>query len=400
MYRAFISDCLERQPGLRIIGWTATPYRLDGGHLCGPEKLFASIAYSADINELIEKGFICQLRTKATKNKMETHGIFKARGDFVQSQLEARFAVPEVVQKAVDEIIELGKDRKSWLIFTCGVRHAEEVNHALLWKGITAPIIIGKTDKEDRKQILEDFSAGKTRAVVNVNCLTTGLDVPRIDLIAVLRPTESTSLWVQMVGRGFRLHPGKRDVLILDFGGNCARHGPLNCLYVKKKGSGGEDNTPPIKTCPECNEIVMAGTSECPECGHIFPPRKSRHDAFASSDPILSSDKPKDIAVTSVTIKRHQKEGKPDSMRVRYYNGIAESYSEWICFSHEGFARQKAEQWWLKRWGQPIPESTDDVMSLAPEMEKELTEMIRAIRVVRDGKYWRIVKTYFHDSTD
>jgi hypothetical protein len=114
----------------------------------------------------------------------------------------------------------------------------------------------------------------------NVNVLTTGFDAPNVDCVAMLRPTMSPGLFYQMVGRGFRLCEGKSDCLVLDFGGNVMRHGPVDDLRVTEPGAG--NGEAPAKECPECCALIHAAYAVCPECGHEFPPpQRQRHDADA-----------------------------------------------------------------------------------------------------------------------
>ena len=102
--------------------------------------------------------------------------------------------------------------------------------------------------------------------------LTTGFNAPGVDLIAMLRPTKSTGLYVQMAGRGTRLAPGKADCLVLDFAGNVARHGPIDAVKPKRPGTG--EGEAPVKVCPDCQSILATAVRVCPDCGHAFPPPK------------------------------------------------------------------------------------------------------------------------------
>lgn len=211
MYRRFLDDCRKMNPLTRVIGFTATPFRLDGGHIARPEYVLNHVAYEANIGDLIGQGYLCKLRSKATAEKIDTAGVKSSKGDFIAAELEQRANTDGAVSSAVKEIVEKGVDRQAWLIFCCGVKHAYHVSVELEKLGVVAPVVTGDTPDDERDRIIADFDAGRVRAVVNVNCLTTGLDVTRIDLIALLRPTQSTSLYIQMVGRGFRLHPSKAD---------------------------------------------------------------------------------------------------------------------------------------------------------------------------------------------
>jgi DNA repair protein RadD len=395
MYRRFLKDAKLCNPHVRYVGWTATPYRLDGGDLCGPGKLFDEVCYEADIASLIDDKYLCPLRTKATVTKLDTAGIHTRQGDFIQSEMESKFNTDHLVQAACAEIIRKGEDRKAWLVFTCGVSHAFSVASELTARGVPSRVVVGDTDKEDRAQILADFDAGRLKCVVNVNCLTTGLDITRIDLIAVLRPTESTSLWVQMVGRGFRLHPDKQDCLILDFGQNALRHGPLNALRIKRKGDGA-GGAAPAKTCPECEEIIAAASRVCPCCGYEFPARELKHEKEASNAPILTTSEPWEVPVVSVDVAKHERAGKPPSLRVTY-RGELEQHREWVCFEHDGYARRKAEMWWRRRFpDQPVPATVDEALGNI-FLGQLLTQFTSSIRVKQEGRYTSVISVQLRE---
>ena len=121
-----------------------------------------------------------------------------------------------------------GADRRSWLVFCCGVAHAMLVCAALHKRGIDAEVLTGAHGSTERDSIIARFKSGELRCLVNVNVLTTGFDAPNVDLLVMLRATQSPSLYVQMVGRGTRLHEGKKDCLVLDYGTNVERHGLID----------------------------------------------------------------------------------------------------------------------------------------------------------------------------
>ena len=138
----------------------------------------------------------------------------------------------------------------------------------LCTRGIAAATVTAETPSREREGIIADFRRGDIRALTNVNVLTTGFDVPAVDLIAMLRPTLSTGLYVQMVGRGTRKADGKYDCLVLDFAGNVWRHGPVDradgATGNGKNGSAGvKVDTVAAKRCPECGELNALRAAEC-----------------------------------------------------------------------------------------------------------------------------------------
>jgi len=201
--------------------------------------------------------------------------------------------------------------------------------------------------------------------------LTTGFDAPNIDCVVLLRPTMSPGLYYQMTGRGFRLYPGKKNCLVLDFGGNVLRHGPVDQIRVRDASSRSGNGEAPAKECPECHALIAAGYAACPDCGYEFPkPERTNHDATASTEGILSGQMITDEYVVrdvlySVHTKRGADESAPKTMRVDYRVGLNHWVSEWICFEHTGYPRWKAEQWWLARSNDPIPETAQRAVDVA-----------------------------------
>jgi DNA repair protein RadD len=229
-----------------------------------------------------------------------------------------------------------------------------------------------------------------------VNVLTTGFDAPNIDCVAIVRPTMSPGLFYQICGRGFRLHPGKVNCLVLDFGGNVLRHGPVDQIQVKENGGSGGNGDAPAKECPECHALIAAGYSACPECGYEFPAReKANHDAEASTEGVLSGQVVNQRYTVrdtfySVHTKRGADPSAPRTMRVDYKVGWHQYQSEWVCFEHEGYARWKAEQWWLARSRDRIPETAQDAVDIANAGGVAPTKAI-VVRRVAGEPYERVV---------
>lgn len=190
------------------------------------------------------------------------------------------------------------------------------------------------------------FQHPPLKYLCNVNVLTTGFDAPNVDCVVLLRPTLSAGLYYQMVGRGFRLHPGKANCLVLDYGGNVLRHGPVDQLQVIEKRGDGTGEAP-AKECPSCRALIAPAYSNCPQCGHAFPPpERKKHESQATKAGVLSGQvtdceyEVRDIAY-SVHTKKDADESAPKTLRVDYRLGLDYWVSEWICIEHTGWARAK-----------------------------------------------------------
>ncbi|MFN5959317.1 MAG: DEAD/DEAH box helicase [Planctomyces sp.] len=234
MYRQFIADAKVVNPNVRIIGLTATPYRMKSGSICAAENILNHVCYEVGVRELIVQGFLSPLKTKAGLQKISTDDLHVRAGEFVASEVEDLMDKEGLVEGACAEIAEHTKDRSATLIFSSGIRHGQHIVDVLKTKhGIECGFVTGATPDGVRAAILGRFRSGGEgglKYLCNVNVLTTGFDAPHIDCVALVRPTMSPGLYYQMVGRGFRLHPGKTDCLVLDFGGNVLRHGPVAAI--------------------------------------------------------------------------------------------------------------------------------------------------------------------------
>jgi DNA repair protein RadD len=306
-YRRFLGDLTRINPQLKVIGLTATPYRLDSGMLhTGPDALFDDIAFEDSVRELIDEGYLAPLVSKQTSTQIDVSGVGTRGGEFIAGQLEAAVDHDPITQAAIDEVVAYGRDRRSWLLFCAGVGHAQHICDAVRERGFSCATIFGHTPKAERDRIIAAFKRGEVRALASMGVLTTGFNAPAVDLIAMLRPTKSTGLYVQMAGRGTRLAPGKDNCLVLDFAGNVARHGPIDLVKPKDKTNGEGDGEAPTKVCPEC-QTINALAARGIECGYVFPAPEVQLEATATTRPILSVGRPEWVDVGAVTYHRHEK---------------------------------------------------------------------------------------------
>lgn len=396
MYRRFLQNLRLRVPDLRVAGLTATPFRTGSGRLdSGEDRLFHKTVFKYGIAEGIADGFLSPLVSKATATAIDVSGVKIVAGEFNKQALEVAVDQDWVTKSAVAEIVQFGQERKAWLAFCTGVDHAYHVRDEIRSHGISCETVTGTTPKVERDSILGAFKAGRIRCLTNCSVLTTGFDAPNIDMIAMLRPTMSPGLMVQMCGRGTRLASGKSDCLVLDFAGNVKRHGPVDAINGErpKKKKGDADDSIRAKECPDCSTLLSLNTRECPVCGHAFKVAEAdllpKHDAKADSErPILSTAEPTWIKVSSMRAYRHEKPGSPVSMRVEYFCGIS-TQREWVTLEHQGFPRDKAERWWRKMGGGgPFPNTVDEAIERFGELAQ-----VEAIRLRPSGRYFEIVGT-------
>ena len=344
-YRDFLRDLAAINPAIRIVGLTATPYRLGHGLITDKPALFDDLIEPVSIDELVFHGFLSKLRSKWTEAALDTEGVHTRGGEFIEAELQRAVNTRDQNERTVRETIALAGSRKSWLFFCCGVDHARDVCAVLREEGIDAECVTGDTPKKERERIIGDFKSGKLRALTNANVLTTGFDHPGVDLIAMMRPTLSPGLYVQMAGRGLRVAPGKADCLVLDFAGVVETHGPITAVKPPSKAKKGTGEAP-VKVCDACNELVHPTCRVCPACGHEFPQPEEKPLQLRDVD--IMGPPPSDVRKLEVTEwewRRHvgRSSGK-ESLRVRYYGGLTETIDEYLTIAHDGYAGDKARR--------------------------------------------------------
>ena len=394
MYRQFLADARAINPRVRTIGLTATPFRMTSGSICAPDNFLNAICYEIGVKELIVQGYLCPLRSKAGRAKADTSGLHIRGGEFIANEVEALMDDGDLVRSACAELVEQAAGRHSVLVFASGIEHGMHVQRALQdGHGQQCGFICGETPGLERDGLIDQFRSGDLKYLVNINVLSTGFDAPNVDCIALLRPTMSPGLYYQMVGRGFRMDVSKEDCLVLDFGGNVLRHGPVD--QVQPRATSGRGGEAPAKECPECHAVVAAGYGRCPDCGFVFPERqRATHDAEATTAGILSGEATVteysvlDISY-SVHTKRDAPEDSPRTMRVEYQTGLNRWISEWICLEHDGYARAKAEAWWRERSDEAVPETAEEAVAICEIGGISETHQV-TVRSVAGEKYDRI----------
>lgn len=258
MYAQVINALSTANPQLKILGLTATPYRLGEGFIfhrhhhgrvCGDETcFFGDCVFEQPLRLMVKQGYLsAPKRIDAAVAGYDFSKLTsKASGDFSERDLSHVVTGHRATPAIIKEIQHHAVSRQGVMIFAATVTHAEEIMGYL--EADNAALVTGKTPGHERTQIIDAFKARTIKYLVNVSVLTTGFDAPHVDLIAILRPTASVGLYQQIVGRGLRLSAGKKDCLILDYAGN-----PWD-LYAPEVGvpQPAPDTEPVQVPCPEC----------------------------------------------------------------------------------------------------------------------------------------------------
>lgn len=263
-----IDDIRSVNPNVRVIGLTGTPYVMGSGYIyrmdengkvMGDNKskdpYFMRKVYSITAPELIELGFLTPPVMGALGALgYDTSGIdFTAAKKTVEDQIDRAFMGDNrVTAQIIADVVYQSRNKRGVMIFAATIQHAEECMRSLPPE--LSAIVTGATPKKERERIIRDFKAQKIKYLVNVAVLTTGFDAPHVDVIAILRATESIGLMQQIIGRGLRLYEGKDHVLILDYAENIERHCPDGDIFRPdvKASMGGTSGMPMNVICPDC----------------------------------------------------------------------------------------------------------------------------------------------------
>lgn len=264
-----IIDCIrDHNPNVRVVGMTATPYRMGGGYIFAmypdgkpvPEHqtrdpFFTQLVYRITAQDLLEQKFLTPVTVGMIgASKYDTSGLELGRnGQFTASSLDRAYnGHGRKTAGIVADIVAQSRDRKSVMLFCATVQHAHEALASLPPE--ISGIVTGNTPKDERNRIIARFKSEKIKYLVNVSVLTTGFDAPSVDVVALLRKTESAGLLQQIIGRSLRLDDGKKDALLLDYSDNIETHFPDGDIFnpdIRVPLVSGE--LPPMNcACPEC----------------------------------------------------------------------------------------------------------------------------------------------------
>ena len=382
-YQNFIADLQKVNPLVKVIGLTATPYRLGQGKLTDPVEtsagprpsLFGHICYDLTgldaFNRLVAEGYLAPLVAKRTNHDLDVSKVRTTAGEFNQADLQAMVDRDSITRAAIGEVERQASEnnRRRWLVFATGIDHSDHVALELKDRGIAARSVHSKTGSTERDEAVAWFKApddGRVRALVNNGVFTTGFNCPEVDLIAMLRPTKSAGLWVQMLGRGTRPAPGKTNCLVLDFAGNTKRLGPVNDPVIPLRKGKKQPGDAPVKVCEACGTYNHASVRYCTHCGAEFE-RAVKFSDQADTTEVMRGSSPQVevIAVDSVQYLPHfpRDKSKPTSLKVIYTCALNQ-YSEWICLEHPGYPGKKARDWWDERSDYTAPATVEEAMSM------------------------------------
>lgn len=429
-YRQFLEAEKTISPQARLVGLTATPFRLGSGWIVKDranedensdkyDRLLDTIIYEVRVSDLIADGTLSAVVSKSARKKPDFSGVKIVRGDYDEQEVERVLRGKNVLETACQEIVELTKDRNKVVVF-CTRRESAKRCAKLLRTydpEVDAEVVDGNTSSGDRANLIKRFKSTEPKLdlfgheqkdlkfICNVGVLTTGFDAPNVDCIVLLRPTKSLTLYQQMVGRGLRTAPDKADCLVLDYGGNVERLGPIDLPDPDIL----QDGKPRWKLCPSCFTFVHTQHAVCPECGAEFPRpvyqdrrasdpnaklRSQASDAAILSElvqePIVDEYEVLDVEY-SIHYKKNASPGDPPTMRVTYlHSEITHPVSEWLCPEHTGWGRKRFERWWTSKSKVPPPYSVETCVKYA--RSGALAKPVTITTTTKPGKRFPDVK--------
>jgi DNA repair protein RadD len=389
-YQKIIELLREQNDSLKVLGLTATPYRLAMGwiyryHYRGfvrgeDGKPFQHCIYELPLSYMINRGYLTRPElVNAAVAQYDFSALPRDRfGEYAEQDVNQLLSKHKrVTRSIIEQVVELAAERHGVMIFAATVDHAREVTDYLPER--ETALITGATDQKDRDSLIQRFKQRKLKYLVNVSVLTTGFDAPHVDFIAILRPTQSVSLYQQIVGRGLRLDEGKQNCLVIDYAGNhvnlhhpevgepkpnpdsepvqvfCPGCGFANIFWGKtdsdgrviehygrrcqgllEPSEGGESAEPKgrpqqcdyrfrFKECPHCgaeNDIAARNCHECQKA--IIDPDDQLRDALKLKDAMVIR-----CAGISLTVDGSK-------LRITYHGEDGEELSESFDFSKPG----------------------------------------------------------------
>ena len=391
-------------PHASWFGYTATDYRLGQGLLTDQffdkklndftppfwKDIVIDLTTTEEFNWFIAQGYLKRLVPRPTNAELDISGIRIRNGEYVTADVEKLANTEKKINEVCDEICELGFDRQSWLVFAAGNANSDLIAKELNRRGVSAISITEKTKRADRERGITDYKAGRIRCLVNNNIFTTGFDHPMLDLIAVVRVTTSTQLWVQMLGRGTRpvfapgfdlstqdgrlssiAASGVHNCLVLDFAGNSRRLGAINApVKPKPKGAGAGSGDMPVKECPTCRVFNPTMVRFCENCGAEFPAQDKLTSQASQQALIVEKSHTPDkrmLHVTSVNFTKKRalfgENGSTSTIIATYRCGKNGNFTENLRFNGEKSSKRIKEWWNAFGDGASIPASNDEFIA-------------------------------------
>jgi superfamily II DNA or RNA helicase len=322
---------LEHFQSAHVLGVTATPIRLDGR---GLGEHYQAMVEGPTAQWLTDNGYLASARVFGPPG-FDTTGLRKRMGDFDTKEAEHRIGT--IMGDCLSHYRK-HLDGQTAIAFCCSVAHGEAVARLFISAGIPAASIDGSMISEQRRDLLQALGTGRIKVLTSCALIGEGVDVPSVGGCILLRPTASTSLHLQMIGRCLRPSPGKTAAVVLDHVGNVLRLGhhlePREWTLdgLKKRD---REQAPSVKVCPQCFATSMSAAQVCRECGHVFAPQETRELKQVDGE-----------LVEVAARERKREQGTAQSLQDLIALGQSRGYKNPVAWAkHVLAARQTKGQW-------------------------------------------------------
>jgi len=364
-------------PEAQRVGLSATPSRMSVP-VYGEGKWFTEKCYEVSVLDLVRAGFLAPLVGVSTEHKLAIEKLSHTAGEFDAKSVEKQ-ETKEWLTRVANITKELTEGRKHIAIFAPTVAVAEQVAKCFTEVGLRSEFVVA--DTEDRGGLVEAWKAGEFPAMASVSTLHTGFNFPTLDVIVCLRPTESQELWRQMLGRGTRKAPGKKNCLVIDFSSNLEIHGGI-CAGIEEAYAAKSDGSlAPVDVKPKPRKVIK---------------KPKQGERITDLDPMIATSQGlwlDVIDVSYVVIGSRTQPGKRLLM-INYTaqtdGGIQISASEFCCCEYSGYAFNEAVKWFEKRGEASVPRSAE-----AARIKAFGLPTPRRIRVRKSGKYMNVLGEEF-----
>lgn len=387
-YRQILDALRSVNEKVRVIGFTATPYRATG-FIYGKDQLFDKIDYSVDLEDMWNGNYLVRPFCKAGNNKFETSGMKILAGDFSSGDITKITSDNKKVSAQVADALSRIDGRKKIAWACANINHAIKV-HSML---TGASLIHSKMSAFERDLNQSEFECGSNKHIVFVNVLSEGYDFPPVDTIVLMCPTRSPVKYVQTVGRALRIAPNKTDALVLDYGSVIENCGPITDPRIPKKGERANKKDDRMKFCPKCYEYIQRSLLVCPVCEHEFVSGIKRKDptltkqAFTGS---ITNHKTTIYKVKNVTMSKHHSNAGNDCIKITYHT--------------QDLLRPKIDEYFS--WGKDYPMRllTQKMLAFGCILKSSIDETVKQNIVnlpksieVELGKYTSVKRVYYTD---
>ena len=380
-YRKF----LKQLPHAKIIGLSATPFRLKGGACYGADRLFNRVVYKIGFSDLVNQGYLTP-PVNYDANWEDTFSDMRiTAGDFNKDDMNTHFN--RIVGKSCADLVKRMANRHYVLVFACSIVHANAIVDELTKIGEKARVYHSELSLAEDRQVIQEFQQQQFKYLVSIDKLGVGFDAPFVDGLALMRPTMSRALAIQQLGRGSRLYEGKKDFLVADYAGNVRRHNLLSpdaydVPFEKIKKPTRKGGEAPSKVCPKCQAICATRTTVC-QCGYKFPPK------VATTAEVKAPKSTLPISVWSATVEANEKH-----KYVRLFIGAFYEARPVFFFPEDsGWVRNKTELLWYKvfaKHGFLLPKNID-CAKLCLYLNKMKGIFTEAVFVKKD-KYYELTE--------